>query len=76
MTSAYKIWVYREQNTIAQVILHQGSLPSDAAEFVIDGGCHAYFGDYGAQKGDGEPAISPTEQIGQAAELTQGFIYD
>lgn len=55
---------------------YQSNLPSDVAEFVIDGGCHAYFGDYGAQKGDGEPAISPMEQIGQTAELTQGFIYD
>lgn len=37
--------------------------PQDFEEIVIDGGCHAYFGDYGAQKGDGVPAISVQEQI-------------
>ena len=36
--------------------------PKDAAEQVIAGGNHAQFGDYGAQKGDGEASISPEEQ--------------
>ena len=39
------------------------NLPNGFAEFVIDGGCHAYFGMYGAQKGDGTPAITNEEQI-------------
>ena len=37
--------------------------PQDFEELVIDGGCHAYFGDYGVQKGDGAPTISMEEQI-------------
>ena len=39
------------------------NLPSDFSEVVIEGGCHAYFGMYGAQEGDGEPTISNEEQI-------------
>ena len=31
------------------------NLPQDTTETVIDGGCHAGFGSYGAQKGDGTP---------------------
>lgn len=44
------------------------NLPADLKEIVIDGGCHAYFGMYGAQDGDGEPAISNAEQIRRTAE--------
>lgn len=42
---------------------NQSNLPSDFTEVVIDGGCHAYFGMYGAQEGDGMPTISNEEQI-------------
>lgn len=42
---------------------NKSSLPSDFTEFVIDGGCHAYFGMYGAQDGDGTPTITNEEQI-------------
>ena len=38
------------------------NLPQDTTETVIDGGCHAGFGSYGAQKGDGTPTISAEEQ--------------
>ena len=34
------------------------NLPQDTTETVLDGGCHAGFGSYGAQKGDGAPVIS------------------
>ena len=46
---------------------NRGNLPDDFTEIVIDGGCHAYFGMYGAQEGDGVPRITNTEQILQAA---------
>lgn len=39
------------------------NLPEDFEELVIVGGCHAYFGAYGAQDGDGTPFITPEEQI-------------
>ena len=37
-------------------------------ETVIEGGCHAYFGAYGAQKGDGTPAITCEEQMQQTVQ--------
>ena len=46
----------------------KANLPSDFMEIVIDGGCHAYFGMYGAQEGDGTPAIRNEEQIFFTAE--------
>lgn len=48
------------------------NLPEDFVEIIIEGGCHAYFGMYGVQDGDGEPTISNEEQI----LLTGKEIYD
>lgn len=42
---------------------NKSNLPSDFTEFVIDGGCHAYFGMYGPQDGDGTATITNEEQI-------------
>lgn len=42
---------------------NRSNLPIDFTEYVIDGGCHAYFGMYGLQDGDGVPAITNEEQI-------------
>lgn len=39
------------------------NLPRNFTEVVIDGGCHAYFGMYGTQDGDGTPSITNEEQI-------------
>lgn len=39
------------------------NLPVDYREIIIDGGCHAGFGMYGAQDGDGTPTITSEEQI-------------
>lgn len=39
------------------------NLPGDFSEVILNGGCHAYFGMYGAQEGDGIPQISNEEQI-------------
>ncbi len=41
---------------------YKSNLPTDYSELVIDGGCHAYFGNYGAQKGDGTPTVTRKEQ--------------
>lgn len=43
-------------------------------EVVIDGGCHAQYDSYGAQKGDGTPTISDEEQIQQTATCISRFI--
>jgi len=47
---------------------NKSNLPADFIEVVIEGGCHAYFGMYGAQEGDGQPGISNEEQIAITAE--------
>ena len=44
------------------------NLPADFTEIIIEGGCHAYFGMYGAQDGDGMPSISNEKQICQTAD--------
>lgn len=48
------------------------NLPADFTEIVIEGGCHAGFGMYGAQSGDGTPTITESEQI----KLTAAAIAD
>ena len=49
------------------------NLPEDFSEFVINGGCHAYFGMYGKQSGDGNPTITNKEQITLTAEKISEF---
>ena len=44
------------------------NLPDDFTEVVIEGGCHAHFGMYGAQAGDGTPSITNEEQIAKSVE--------
>lgn len=44
------------------------NLPKNFRELVIEGGCHAYFGMYGEQDGDGAATISCEEQILITAE--------
>lgn len=38
------------------------NLPADRKECIIESGCHAQFGSYGEQDGDGTPGISGEEQ--------------
>ena len=47
---------------------NKSNLPGDFTEVVIEGGCHAYFGMYGAQEEDGKPGISNVQQIFLTAE--------
>lgn len=49
-------------------------LPADAIEVVIEGGCHAGFGAYGPQDGDGTPSISGKEQIERTAAEIQDLM--
>jgi len=53
---------------------NKSNLPGNFSEVVIEGGCHAYFGMYGAQEGDGTPSISNEEQIIQTVELIKTFV--
>ena len=45
------------------------NLPEGHREYVIKGGNHAQFGDYGRQRGDGEAAIPAQEQQRRTVEL-------
>ena len=49
-------------------------LPAHFKEIVIEGGCHACFGMYGTQKGDGIPTISNAEQIKFTAAQISKFL--
>ncbi len=53
---------------------YRQNLPEDFEESIIDGGCHAYFGMYGLQEGDGIPTVSNAEQIEQTAALIEAFM--
>ena len=53
---------------------YKSNLPSYFSEIVIDGGNHAGFGMYGAQKGDGVSEISQKEQIITTAIVISDFI--
>ena len=53
---------------------NRANLPADTTEIVLDGGCHAQFGSYGSQDGDGVPTISGEEQVRQTAEAIVAFV--
>ena len=50
------------------------NLPSSTIECIIDGGNHAYYGNYGEQKGDGAAAITREEQQEQTCSQIMDFI--
>ena len=54
---------------------YRSNLPADLTEYIIDGGCHAYFGMYGEQEGDGKASITPAEQIAITAEIIADFMF-
>lgn len=57
---------YGTQDGVINRNLYASSLkniPDGSNELIIVGGCHAYFGDYGKQYGDGHPSITAQEQI-------------
>ena len=53
---------------------YKSNLPDALTEIVLEGGCHAGFGMYGAQKGDGVPTVSTEEQIDRSADLIFRFM--
>ena len=53
---------------------NRANLPADTTEVILDGGCHAQFGSYGPQDGDGIPTISGEEQVRQTAEAIAAFV--
>ncbi len=49
------------------------NMPDDFQQSVIEGACHAGFGMYGAQEGDGIPLLTNEEQIILTADLIAQF---
>ncbi len=54
---------------------NRANLPDDAEELIIEGGCHAGFGSYGPQDGDGTPTISGEEQMARTAERIADVVF-
>ena len=54
---------------------NRSNLPANFTEVVLEGGCHAYFGMYGPQEGDGTPTLSNKEQIAQTVQAISDFIF-
>ena len=53
---------------------YKANLPADFVEIILKGGCHAYFGMYGAQEGDGIPTITNEEQIRMTEDAIMAFM--
>jgi hypothetical protein len=53
---------------------YKSNIGGNLTEIVIEGGCHAYFGTYGAQEGDGTPTIDNYTQINLTADYIADFI--
>ena len=55
---------------------NKSNLPTDFTEVVIDGGCHANFGMYGTQNGDGTPSITNEKQIALTADAIVKMMHE
>ena len=75
MRNSYVISIYGSNDEVLNMGSYEKNkknLPDSFEEYVIDGGCHAYFGNYGEQKGDGEASISVASQQVQ----TVNYLYN
>ena len=52
----------------------KSNLPQDFCERIIDGGCHAYFGMYGEQEGDGSATVTNEEQMNITSKEIARFV--
>jgi len=68
--------IYGSEDGVLSMDTYEASVAfmPNFSEVVIDGGCHAYFGYYGEQKGDGTAAISREEQIAQTADAVAAWL--
>ncbi len=76
-TSLKVLSVYGSEDKVLnseKYVENKKNLPADFSEVVITGGCHAYFGMYGAQEGDGTPSIRNEEQIALTVDAVMEFV--
>ena len=60
--------------TPEKIAASRADLPATTIYVVIEGGVHAYFGDYGPQPGDGTPTISQDVAREEISEVTLEFV--
>lgn len=71
------ISVYGSEDSVLNMekyMEYSRNLPAGLEEHIIEGGCHAGFGSYGPQAGDGIPSITGEEQIAQTTSLLVDFM--
>ncbi|GAB2818564.1 hypothetical protein GCM10027022_05750 [Alpinimonas psychrophila] len=61
-------------STPAKVKASKPTLPATASYLEVEGGVHAFFGDYGPQDGDGKPAISHEQARAQISAASVEFV--
>ena len=69
--------VYGSEDGVLNLEKYEGyrsNLPENAEESILQGGCHAYFGSYGAQDGDGIPTITNEQQVRWTADKIAEWI--
>lgn len=60
--------------TPADVAASRALLPPGTTFTVVRGGIHGYFGDYGVQSGDGDPATTRADAQRQIIAATEAFV--
>jgi len=69
--------IYGSEDTVLDAVRYaecRTNLPQNGTELVLEGGCHAGFGCYGPQAGDGVPTISAEAQIAATADAVCAFV--
>jgi len=61
-------------STPADIEASRAKLPADATFTAVQGGIHAYFGDYGAQAGDGTATVDRATAQSQIVAATTAFL--
>ena len=76
-TSLQVLSIYGSEDKILNLEKYEenkSNLPNEFTENIIEGRCHAYFGMYGEQEGDGTPTITNEEQMNQTVNTIAQFI--
>ena len=60
--------------TPAEIAASTADLPPSSTFVEIDGAVHAFFGDYGDQRGDGSPSVSRRIAQDEIVSVTVGFL--
>ncbi len=76
-TSLRVLSIYGSEDKVMNMEKYEeckANLPANAYDIKLKGGCHAYFGMYGEQEGDGTATITNAEQIRKTSDRITNFI--